>query len=91
AGAPQHVLLVLDAVSGQNALAQAAAFKAAVGVTAVVITKLDSSARGGIVFAVQQALNLPVQFVGSGERLEDLETFNPDDYVARLLAAESQR
>ena len=91
AGAPQHVLLVLDAVSGQNALAQAAAFKAAVGVTAVVITKLDSSARGGIVFAVQQALNLPVQFVGSGERLEDLETFSPDDYVARLLAAESQR
>ena len=90
-GAPQHVLLVLDAVSGQNALVQAAAFKAAVGVSAIVITKLDSSARGGIVFAVQQALGLPVQFVGTGERLEDLQTFNPDNYVAQLLAEESQR
>ena len=90
AGADPGAVL-FDAVAGQNALVQAAAFKAAVGVSAIVITKLDSSARGGIVFAVQQALGLPVQFVGTGERLEDLQTFNPDNYVAQLLAEESQR
>jgi len=84
-GAPQHVLLVLDAITGQNAMAQARAFKEKSGVTGIIVTKLDSSARGGMVFAIRQELNLPVMFVGLGEQTEDLQPFDPDNFVAGLL------
>ncbi|MFQ5409886.1 MAG: signal recognition particle-docking protein FtsY [Anaerolineales bacterium] len=84
-GAPHHVLLVLDAITGQNALAQARAFRDKVGVTGVVVSKLDSSARGGMVFAIRRELALPVQFVGLGEAVEDLQPFEPGAFVDGLF------
>ncbi len=87
-GAPHHVWLVMDATTGQNALQQAKAFKEAVGVTGVILAKLDSSAKGGMVFAIQRTLNLPVLFVGLGERPEDLAAFDPEAFVDGLLGQE---
>jgi fused signal recognition particle receptor len=84
-GAPHEVLLVLDATSGQNTLSQAESFLEAVPVTGVVLAKLDSSAHGGIAIAVAEQLDLPVQYVGLGERLDDLALFDPDRFVHGLL------
>ena len=78
-------LLVLDATVGQNGLAQARAFKEAVGATGVILTKLDGSAKGGIVIAIQEELGVPVKAVGVGEGLEDLEPFDPERFVDALL------
>ncbi len=83
---PDEVLLVLDATTGQNGLAQARAFTEAVDVTAVLLTKLDGSARGGIVFAVASELGLPVRFVGVGQEAGDLAPFDPPSFVSALLA-----
>ncbi len=85
-GAPHAVWLVLDATTGQNALQQAKAFKEAVGVTGVILSKLDSSARGGMAFAIQHELKLPILFVGLGEKPEDLIPFDPDAFVNGILA-----
>jgi len=85
AGAPHHVWLVLDATTGQNALHQARAFKDAVGVTGVILSKLDSSSRGGMVFAIQRELELPILFAGLGEKPEDLSPFDPDAFVEGIL------
>ncbi len=85
-GAPHHVWLVLDATTGQNALQQARAFKDAVGVTGVILAKLDSSAKGGMVLAIQRTLRLPVLFVGLGEKPEDLAVFDPEAFVDGLLS-----
>jgi fused signal recognition particle receptor len=87
--APHDVLLVLDAPTGQNALIQAQKFKESVNVTGVILTKLDSTAKGGMVFAIYRELGLPVRFIGTGERIEDLAPFNPDQFVDGLFAAES--
>ena len=84
-GAPHAVWLVLDATVGQNALQQARAFKEAVGVTAVILAKLDSSAKGGMAFTVQRELGLPILFVGLGEGLDDLYPFDPDAFVEGFL------
>jgi len=84
-GAPHAVWLVLDATNGQNALQQAHAFKDAVNATGVILTKLDSSARGGMAFAIQRELGLPILFAGLGEKMEDLEPFNPDAFVDGIL------
>jgi len=84
-GAPHEVWLVLDATTGQNALQQAKAFKEAVGVTGVILSKLDSSARGGMAFAIQRELGLPILFAGLGEKLEDLIPFDPDAFVEGIL------
>ena len=84
-GAPHEVWLVLDATTGQNALQQAKAFKEAVGVTGVILSKLDSSARGGMAFAIQRELGLPILFAGLGEKSEDLIPFDPDAFVAGIL------
>jgi fused signal recognition particle receptor len=84
-GAPHQVLLVLDATTGMNGLAQARRFVEAVGATGVVLTKLDGSARGGIVLAIYRELALPVLFVGVGEGLDDLVPFDPADYARALL------
>jgi fused signal recognition particle receptor len=84
-GAQPDVLFVLDATTGQNGLAQARAFHEAVGLTGIVLTKLDSTARGGIVFAIERALGVPVLFVGVGERLGDLVPFDPQTFVAALF------
>jgi len=86
AGAPHAVWLILDASTGQNALVQARAFKEAVGVTGVILAKLDTSARGGMVFAIQHELGLPVLFAGLGEKVEDLTPFDPEAFVKGILA-----
>ena len=85
-GAPHQVWLVLDATTGQNALQQARSFKDAVNVSGVILTKLDSSARGGMAFAIQRELGLPILFAGLGEKPEDLTPFDPDAFVDGVLA-----
>jgi fused signal recognition particle receptor len=84
-GAPHETLLVLDAITGQNALSQAKGFKEAAGLTGVILAKLDSSAKGGMVFAIQRELGVPVCFVGTGEKFEDFDVFDPDKFVDGLL------
>jgi fused signal recognition particle receptor len=84
-GSQPETLLVLDATTGQNGLAQAAAFHDAVRLTGIVLTKLDSTARGGIVFAIEQRLGVPVRYAGVGERPEDLVEFDPSGFVAALF------
>jgi fused signal recognition particle receptor len=86
-GAPSHVWLVMDATTGQNAIQQARAFKDAVKVTGVILAKLDSSARGGMAFAIQRELNLPILFAGLGEKPEDLQPFNPDAFIDSILSS----
>jgi fused signal recognition particle receptor len=83
---PDEVALVLDATTGQNGLSQARAFIEAVEVTGVILTKLDGTARGGIVFAIASEMGLPVRFIGTGERPEDLAPFEPGPFVDALLA-----
>ena len=84
-GAPHAVWLVLDSTTGQNALQQAKAFKEAVGVTGVILAKLDSSARGGMAFAIQRELGLPILFAGLGEKPEDLIPFDPEAFVEGIM------
>ncbi|GKV67770.1 signal recognition particle receptor FtsY [Sporosarcina sp. NCCP-2716] len=85
-GAPHEVLLALDATTGQNALIQAETFKEATDVTGIVLTKLDGTAKGGIVLAIRNKLNIPVKFVGLGEGIDDLQPFDPEKYVYGLFA-----
>jgi fused signal recognition particle receptor len=82
---PDEVLLVLDATTGQNGIAQAKGFTEAAGVTGIVLTKMDGTARGGIVLAVREELGTPVKFVGTGEKLEDLRPFDPTSYAESLV------
>ena len=84
-GAPHAVWLVMDATTGQNALQQARAFKDAVKVNGVILAKLDLSARGGMAFAIQKELGLPILFAGLGEKPTDLEPFDPDAFVKGIL------
>jgi fused signal recognition particle receptor len=84
-GATPETFLVLDATTGQNGLTQAAAFHEAVTLTGIVLTKLDSTSRGGIVFAIEQRLGVPVRFAGVGERPEDLVEFDPGAFIAALF------
>ena len=83
--APHEVLLVLDASIGQNALLQAMAFHEAVGVTGIVLTKLDGTAKGGIIFAIAQQLQLPIYFIGVGEGIEDLKPFDAREFIEALF------
>ncbi len=85
-GAPHEVLLVLDATSGQNAVQQARLFGAAAGVTGIFLTKLDGTARGGIVVAIREELSVPVKLIGVGERPEDVQPFDPDRFVEAMFA-----
>jgi len=89
AGTVTEVLLVVDATTGQNGLSQAAQFAEATNVTGVVLTKLDGSAKGGIVFAIETQLGIPVKLVGLGETIDDLVPFDPDEYVKELFDVES--
>ncbi len=84
-GAPHEVLLVVDATNGQNALRQAQLFHEAVGVTGVALTKLDGTAKGGIVFAIKKELNIPVKLIGVGEGIDDLQDFVPEEFVRALF------
>ncbi|MGB7538116.1 MAG: signal recognition particle-docking protein FtsY [Anaerolineales bacterium] len=85
-GAPHHTWLVLDASTGQNALSQAASFRAAVAADGVILTKLDGSSKGGFIFRVRSELGLPILFVGLGEKLEDLAPFDPQAFLDGILA-----
>lgn len=85
-GAPHHVLLVLDATSGQNALRQAEEFSKVAGVSGIFLTKLDGTAKGGIVVAVREVTNIPVMFVGVGETPQDVQVFDPRAFVEALFA-----
>lgn len=88
AGAPHETLLVLDATVGQNGLVQAREFSRFVAVSGIVLAKMDSTARGGIVVALREELGIPVRMVGDGERLGDLRAFDPDEFVEGVLAAD---
>lgn len=85
AGAPHEVLLVLDGTTGQNALQQAQKFREMVNITGVIVTKLDSTAKGGMIFAINHDLGLPIHYVGLGEKMEDLVLFQPDFFVESLF------
>lgn len=84
-GAPHEVLLVIDATTGQNAISQAKIFKEAVGVTGIILAKLDGTAKGGIVIAIASELKIPVKYVGLGEKPDDLESFDPESFVEALF------
>jgi fused signal recognition particle receptor len=84
-GAPHDILLVMDATTGQNGLNQAREFTGHVGVTGIVLTKLDGTAKGGIVIAIARELGLPIRFVGVGEKIEDLVPFDAKTFVESLL------
>jgi len=84
-GAPHEVLLVLDATTGQNAVAQARNFAAAIGVTGIMLAKLDGTAKGGVVISIRQQLNIPVKFIGLGETPQDIESFEPARFVDALF------
>jgi fused signal recognition particle receptor len=86
--APHEVMLVVDATTGQNALNQAVQFHAAVGLTGITLTKLDGTAKGGILFAIAERLAVPIRFVGVGETIEDLRPFDPDELIDALLSSE---
>ena len=86
-GAPHQVLLVIDATTGQNGLSQARQFTEHSGATGIVLTKLDGTAKGGVVVAIARELGLPIQFVGVGEKVDDLIPFNPRDFVTSLFGA----
>ena len=84
-GAPHQVLLVIDATTGQNALAQARQFTAAAEVTGIMLTKLDGTAKGGIAFAITKELGLPIRFIGAGEKIDDLDEFDAGEFVQALF------
>jgi len=86
--APHEVLLVLDATTGQNGLQQALRFTEMVGVTGIVLTKLDGTAKGGIAVAIQQQLGIPIKYIGVGEGIDDLQPFNPREFVDALFSTE---
>ena len=83
--APHEVMLVVDAGTGQNALNQAEQFHQAVGLTGITLTKLDGTAKGGIIFAIARRLGVPIRFIGVGEGIEDLRPFNAEEFVDALL------
>jgi fused signal recognition particle receptor len=84
-GAPHEILLVIDATNGQNAMAQAQEFKEQLGLTGIVLTKLDGTAKGGVILGISDTLDLPVRFVGLGERPDDLHDFSPSAFADALL------
>lgn len=88
--APHEVMLVLDAGTGQNALSQAQIFQQAVGVTGISLTKLDGTAKGGIIFAIAKQLGLPIRFIGVGEQIDDLRPFNADEFIEALFESDQE-
>ena len=83
-----EVLLVLDATTGQNAVNQAKEFKNAAGITGIILTKLDGTAKGGVVLSITDELSIPVKLIGVGEQVDDLQTFAPADFAAALFGEE---
>ncbi len=85
--APHEVMLVVDATTGQNALNQAVQFNQSVGLTGITLTKLDGTAKGGILFAIAERLKVPIRFIGIGESIEDLRPFDADEFLDALFAS----
>lgn len=88
--APHEIMLVIDASQGQNALVQAEKFHAALGLTGITVTKLDGSAKGGMLLAIANQLQVPLRFIGIGESAEDMQAFSATDFVDALLASGEQ-
>jgi fused signal recognition particle receptor len=86
AAAPQEILLVLDATTGQNAVMQAEKFKSIIGVTGLAVTKLDGTAKGGVLFAISEKLQLPIRFIGVGEQVDDLRPFDANEFVNAIFS-----
>jgi len=84
-GAPHRVILVLDATTGQNAIAQSQVFSQSLGVTDIILAKLDGTAKGGVVIGISRDLTIPISFIGTGENLEDLELFNPKVFAEAIF------
>jgi fused signal recognition particle receptor len=84
-GAPHEVLLVVDASTGQNALSQAKIFHEAAGITGIIITKMDGTAKGGIAAAIQKEFKIPVEYIGVGEKIDDLQRFEPEAFLDAIL------
>ena len=89
-GAPHETILVLDATTGQNAVQQAKIFNEAIDLTGIALTKLDGTAKGGVIISIANELNIPVKYIGIGERLEDLREFNAEEFVEALFVSESE-
>lgn len=87
--AHKEVLLVLDATTGQNAVAQAKLFKETVGITGIILTKLDGTAKGGVIVAIKSELDVPIRFIGVGEQMDDLQPFIPEDFADALFGDEN--
>jgi fused signal recognition particle receptor len=85
-GAPHQVWLVLDATTGQNALSQADIFNKSIGITGIILTKLDGTAKGGIVVGISHQLKIPIVFIGIGEKMDDLRPFDPNEFVDAIFA-----
>jgi fused signal recognition particle receptor len=90
AGAPHEIMLILDATTGQNSISQAKLFNEAVGLTGLTLTKLDGTAKGGIVVNISHDFNIPIRFIGIGEKLEDLRDFDPREFIEALFANDSR-
>ncbi|MBU1105976.1 MAG: signal recognition particle-docking protein FtsY [Candidatus Riflebacteria bacterium] len=90
-GGPQEILLVLDATTGQNAVQQAKLFKEVLPITGLIVTKLDGTAKGGVLFAVEEQICAPVKFIGVGEKMDDLMPFNPEQFLEALFADDSEK
>ena len=88
-GCSKEVLLVLDATTGQNAVNQAREFQKAAGITGIILTKLDGTAKGGVVLAIREELDVPVKYIGVGEQIDDLQPFDADDFAKALFAREN--
>jgi len=84
-------MLTIDAGTGQNALSQAELFKDAVGLTGITLTKLDGTAKGGVIFAVADKFEIPIRFIGIGEGIDDLRTFNSEEFIEALFSNEEQK
>ena len=85
-GAPHETLLVLDATTGQNAISQATLFREAIDISGIALTKLDGTAKGGIVIGIKHQLNIPVKLIGVGEAVEDLRDFNEQEFIEAIFA-----
>ncbi len=83
--APHETLLILDATTGQNAIRQASLFNEIIGLTGVVVTKLDGTAKGGVIFGIKKEIGIPVKLIGIGEDIDDLKKFNPHEFVEALF------
>ena len=88
--ASEEVLMVLDATTGQNAIIQVQAFKETVDITGIILTKLDGTAKGGVIFAIADQFNLPIRYIGVGEKIEDLREFNAEEFIEALFVHENE-